>query len=82
LGAAHNLTLIDRIQPPATGETVPAMMEGPGPALEVEFGARCEILKARLDPEPSLRRTRLQAAGKAAIVNSAKHPRISLKRNA
>jgi len=43
-----------RIQLLAIGETDAALLESLGPALAAEFGAKCEILQARLDPSPSL----------------------------
>jgi hypothetical protein len=46
------------------------MMGELGTVLEAEFGARCEILKARLDPGPSLHRIRSQAVGKAPLVGT------------
>ncbi len=41
------------IQGPAIGEAEPAIMEELGTVFDAEFGACCEDLKARLDPEPS-----------------------------
>lgn len=45
---------MNRIQLLAIGETEPALLHLLGPVLGAGFGARCEILEARLDPAPSL----------------------------
>jgi hypothetical protein len=42
---------MNRIHRRAIGGEAPAMMEELGQALEVEFGARYQTLKARLRPE-------------------------------
>ncbi|HZT71046.1 MAG TPA: archaemetzincin family Zn-dependent metalloprotease [Terriglobia bacterium] len=44
---------MNRIDLLAIGETDPVMMESLRAALEAEFGVRCQILEASLDPAPS-----------------------------